>query len=130
ADLAGTFMTYAIQLVSWKTHESDFSVEASVTIGRALIEIGHFAAARPWFERAVAEKEKGDVHGRIDHESLGSSLHQVGYCLSSTGEFAAARPWFERAVAAAEKGDVHGRIDHASLGRSLNLVGYCLSSSG
>src|SRR6185503_3898042 len=49
--------------------------------------------------RAVAEKEQGDVHGRVDHASLGVSLHEVGYCLSRSGEFAAARPWFERAVA-------------------------------
>ena len=44
-----------------------------------------YEAARPWFERAVAEEEQGDVHGRVDHASLGSSLHQVGYCLSQTG---------------------------------------------
>ena len=35
---------------------------------------GQFEAARPWFERAVAEKEQGDVHGRVDHASLGRSL--------------------------------------------------------
>jgi tetratricopeptide (TPR) repeat protein len=130
ADLAGMLMTYAIQLVNWKDHEADFSIEASATIGRALTEIGQFAVARPWFERAVAEAEKGDVHGRIDHESLGSYLHLVGYCLSSTGEFAAARPWFERAVPEKEKGDVHGRIDHESLGGCLHQVGYCLCGTG
>jgi Tfp pilus assembly protein PilF len=78
-------------------------------VGNCLSSTGEFAAARPWFERAVAEKEKGDVHGRVNHASLGGSLHEVGYCLSSTGEFAAARPWFKRAVAEKEKGDVHGR---------------------
>ena len=99
-------------------------------LGQALVEIGRFDAARPWFERAVAEKERGDVHGRVDHESLGASLHQVGVCLSRVGEFAAARPWYARAVAEAERGDVHGRVDHASLGASLHQVGVCLSSVG
>jgi hypothetical protein len=30
--------------------------------------------AQPFFERAVAEAEKGDVHGCIDHESLALTL--------------------------------------------------------
>jgi tetratricopeptide (TPR) repeat protein len=67
-------------------------------IGYAATELGRFAEARPWFERAVAAKEKGDVYGRVDASSLGTSLHQVGYCLSSQGQFAEARPWFERAA--------------------------------
>ena len=61
---------------------AEISVADGETLGRALYEIGQFEAARPWFERAVAAKEQGDVHGRVDHESLGGSLHQVGYCLS------------------------------------------------
>ena len=76
---------------------------------------GRFVEARKWFERAVAAKEKGDVHGRIDPASLGTSLHEVGYCYSRTGKYDEARGWFERAVAAKEKGDVHGRVDPASL---------------
>jgi tetratricopeptide (TPR) repeat protein len=78
----------------------------------------------------VAEEEKGDVHGRIDHAELGRAMHQVGYCLSSMGRYEEARPWLERAVAEAEKGDVHGRIDHGSLGSSLHQVGYCLLRTG
>src|SRR5260370_1170539 len=52
----------------------------SAAVGSCLSRTGEFAAARPWFERAVAEAEKGDVHGRVDHESLGTSLHEVGDC--------------------------------------------------
>jgi tetratricopeptide (TPR) repeat protein len=130
ADLAGTLMTYPIQLGSWKDYDADFSSAARAAIGRALLEIGQFAAARPWFERAVAEAEKGEVQGRIDHAILGRRLHQVGDCLSSTGEFVAARSWFERAVAEKEKGDVHGLIDHSSLGKSLHQVGSCLTGNG
>ena len=48
------------------------------------------------------------MHGRIDDESLGMSLHKLGDCLSSAGQYAEARPWYERAVAEKEKGDVYG----------------------
>jgi AAA ATPase domain len=81
ADLAGTLMTYAIQFGSWQYPDADFSIEAGATIGRALMEIGQFAAAHPWFERALAEAEKGDVYGRIDHASLGKTLQSRAKCL-------------------------------------------------
>lgn len=123
ADLVATFMAYLPDLERWSAGVAAVTAEEGATVGEALIEIGAFEAARPWFERAVAEKEKGDVHGHVEHESLGSSLHQVGYCLSMTGHFEGARPWCERAVIAKEQGSVHGRVDHAS------LVGYCLSRS-
>jgi len=79
---------------------------------------GKFAQALPWFERAVAARRKGDVHGRVDSAGLGSSLHQIGYCYSSQDKFAEALPWFERAVAAKDKVDEHGRMDSDSLGTS------------
>ena len=129
-DLASMLTIYPLQPERWLGRQAALSSAGGEVIGRALYETGLFAAAQPWFERAVAEKEQGDVHGRVDHESLGVSLHQVGSCLSSRGEFAAAQPWFERAVAEAEQGDVHGRVNHESLGRSLHLAGYCLSSRG
>jgi tetratricopeptide (TPR) repeat protein len=119
-DRAAALMTYPVDVQFW--NDADISVAAGETIGSALLEIGQFAAARPWYERAVAAKQKGDVHGRVDHASLGSSLHQVGLCLSSTGEFAAARPWYERAVAAKQKGDVHGRVDHKSLAVTIRAI--------
>jgi len=31
-----------------------------------------------WLERAITESKKGDDHGRIDHQSIGKSIHQVG----------------------------------------------------
>jgi hypothetical protein len=130
ADLAVLLMVYSPDPSRWCRGEIEVSVSDGETVGRALAEVGAFDAARPWFERAVAAAEKGDVHGRVDHASLGRSLHQVGYCLSSTGGFDAARPWFERAVAAAEKGDVHGRVDHESLGNSLLAGAVCLRHCG
>jgi hypothetical protein len=130
ADLAAALLTFPLDPQQWANRGVEISVPDGETIGQALYEIGSFMTSRPWYERAVAQKEQGDVHGRVDHESLGTSLHQVGLCLSSTGEFAAARPWYERAVAQKEQGDVHGRVDHQSLGVSLHCVGYCLSSMG
>ncbi len=130
ADLAALLMVFLPNPEHWDQGDAKVSVADGEVVGRALLGIGVFEAALPWFERAVAAKEQGDVHGRVDHASLGTSLHQVGYCLSSTGQFEAALPWFERAVAAKEQGDVHGRVDQASLSTSLHQVGHCLSSTG
>jgi tetratricopeptide (TPR) repeat protein len=130
AVLASRLVTYPLAAETWREAGADIAVDDGETIGRALIEVGQFDAARPWFERAVDAKKKGDGHGRVDHEGLGASLHCVGFCLSSTGRYDEARPWYERAVAEAEQVDGHGRIDHASLGKSLHCVGFCLSSTG
>ena len=91
---------------------------------------GQYAEVLPWFERAVARAEKGDVHGCIDSASLGTSLHQVGYCYARQGQYTEALPWVERAVAAKQKGDVHGRVNSESLGTSLNLAGDCYTKLG
>jgi tetratricopeptide (TPR) repeat protein len=130
ADLAVTLMAFPVDQASWAPANVELSLGESMTIGKALSETGQFTTARPWFERAVAEAEKGDVQGHVDHESLWISLHQVGFCLSETGEFAAARPCYERAVAEIEKGDVHGRVNHDGLGISLHQVALCLSRTG
>ncbi len=92
-------------------------IDDGETVGRALYEIGRFADALPWYERAAAARAQPDAEGRVDHASLGNSLHQVGYCLSQQGQYAEAQPWYERAVAEKEQGDVHGRIDHAEPGQ-------------
>ena len=73
---------------------------------------------------------QGDVHGRVDHESLGRSLHQVGDCLSSQGSSRRRSRGSSAPSRRHEQGDVHGRVDHESLGSSLHQVGYCLSSHG
>jgi len=130
ADMSAKLMAFAPDLERWGGQDTEISIEDGETVGRALSETGQFAAALPWFERAVAAKEKGDADGRIDYTSLGESLFEVGHCLASMGQTEEAQPWFERAVAAMEKGDVHGRIDYTSLGKSLHEVGYCLARSG
>ena len=123
-------LAYRLAPADWLAAGLPAPGEEGEWLGAALVEIGRFDAARPWYERAVSEAERADVHGRVDHESLGSSMHQVGYCLTSVGDYATARPWYERAVKEAERGDVHGRVDHESLGVSLHQVGFCLSSVG
>jgi tetratricopeptide (TPR) repeat protein len=127
---AAALISYRLTLEAWEEVAQLPSVAEGETIGRGLHAIGRSQEARPWFERAVAGKEKGGVDGRVDHASLSKSLHSVGLCLSNVGQYAEARSWFERAVAESEKGDVHGRIDHESLGKSLHMVGWCLSSTG
>jgi tetratricopeptide (TPR) repeat protein len=128
ANLAATFMTYPLTNDGWMAPR--LSTEDGEAVGRALANVGQFVAAQPWFQRAAAAKEKGAAQGQSDHDSLGSSLHWIGFCLSGTGKFAEAQPWYERAVAAREKGDVQGLIDHDGMSASLHQVGLCLSSTG
>ncbi len=129
---AEQLLAFRTDLSSWADPAvpCSFSGNDAHEIGFALTLVGRFEEARLWFERAVAEAERGDADGRVDHASLGSSVHQVGFCYSSLGRFEEARPWFERAVAEAEQGDVEGRVDHANLGSSVHQVGFCYSSLG
>ena len=66
-------------------------------VGDCYARQGQHTEALPWFERAVAAKEKGDVHGRVDPASLGTSIHLVGLCYTCMGKFEEARLWVERA---------------------------------
>ncbi|MBL8880689.1 MAG: metallophosphoesterase, partial [Phycisphaerales bacterium] len=107
--LLAPLSNYALDPAAWEA-VGDLTIERGESLGCALYETGQFEAAQAWFERAVAAKEQGDIHGRVDQASLGRSLDQVGYCLSKRGQFEAAQAWFERAVAAKEQGDIHGRV--------------------
>ncbi|MES2937848.1 MAG: tetratricopeptide repeat protein [Pseudomonadota bacterium] len=127
--LSGAILGYQLDPAVWDRADVNTTNELW-SVGEGLYSIGKFKEAKAWFERAVTEAEQGDVHGRVDHESLGGSLHLVGNCLSSLGQFNDAKAWFERAVKETEQGDVHGRVDHESLGSSLHLVGNCLSNLG
>jgi tetratricopeptide (TPR) repeat protein len=130
SDLASALTTYSIRLEDWRGYEGIFSIDQVDQIGRALIEIGQFDAARSWCEWAVVQKEHGNGRGGIDHESLGTSLHSVGFCFISKGELATAQTWFERAVASKEMGNLYGQVDHESLGKSQHSLGFCLSRAG
>jgi hypothetical protein len=74
---------YPSRIADWEsvglpTHPGDLHA-----IGRGLAEVGRFREAQKWYERTIALKEKGDDQGRVDHEDLGRSVHEVAYCLSS-----------------------------------------------
>jgi tetratricopeptide (TPR) repeat protein len=127
-DLRARMLAYSLEVEDWAAIAANGSEWHA--IGRAITETGQFAKALPWSMRAVAVKEKGDMYGHVDSESLGASLHEVGDCYASQGQFAEALSWFERTVAAKEKGDAHGRVDPASLGTSLHQVGYCYARQG
>jgi tetratricopeptide (TPR) repeat protein len=117
-------------LAVWDARPVVFSPDDRMKVGDALTQAGRFAEARDWYEHAADEKRQGDLHGRVDHNSLGMTLHQMGHCLSSLGRFAEARGWYERAADEKRQGDLHGRVDHQSLGLTLHQVGHCLSSLG
>jgi predicted phosphodiesterase len=94
ASTSAKLMAFAPSLERWNT---EISITDGETVGRALYETGQFAAAQPWFERAVAANEKGDVHGRIDHDSLGRSLRSGANCLRKLGRDSEANDWEARA---------------------------------
>ena len=123
----------------WRRHRSPTirdkwitrgSAAAYTRSGIACSKIPHDGRRRGWYERAANAKEKGDVQGRINYESLARSLGEVGNCLLRTGRFLEARPWYERAATAHEKGDPYGRYDYESLGSSLHQIGFSFLSVG
>ncbi|MEZ4646237.1 MAG: tetratricopeptide repeat protein [Chloroflexota bacterium] len=59
--------------------------------GVYLQHYGDLAAARPFFERALAiEEEKRSA----DHPTTAQSLNNLGYLLQAMGDLAAARPFW------------------------------------
>ncbi len=126
AGLAGRLAAFSGAPGDWEAAEVDIRVTAEGVVADALTEAGRYREALPWYQRAVEESEKGDIHGRVDHQSLGSSLHLVGYCYSQQGDYAGALPWYQRAVEEKEKGNIHGRVDYESLGGSLVAAAACL----
>ena len=74
-------------------------VEAELKPGTSAIFVlgkGDHAAARPYYERALAIRL--EVLGE-QHPDTASSLNNMGYLLQAMGDHAAARPYYERALA-------------------------------
>lgn len=82
AEMSAKLMAFSPKLPRWSGPDARISIEDGEVIGRALYETGQFSTAQAWFERTLRENEKGDIHGRTDHERRGISLHEVGVCLS------------------------------------------------
>jgi hypothetical protein len=78
----------------------------------------------------MAEKRQGDLHGRVDHRSLGVSLHQLGNCAYEQGEWLAAAGWYEQALAEARQGDIFGRVDQGSVANSEKSLALCRKKMG
>jgi hypothetical protein len=54
-------------------------------VGLCLANRGEIESAQAWFERAVTEQELGDLHGRVDRESLQLSIEARDENLSALG---------------------------------------------
>lgn len=123
-------LSYLITPSDWSDAIESINTENYSEIGQSLLEIGKFAEAMSWFELDVKAKENCDGHVSVDHDSLGTSLYQIGNCLDAQGNYTAAEKWHRRAAEEQEKGNVHGQVNHDNLGKSLHQVAYCLHNQG
>lgn len=92
--------------------------------------MGRCREAQPWLERAIEQMEQGDLAGRVNHDSVGTSLHELGACLADSGDYEGAKHWFDRAIAECERGDLLGRVDHQISAKSLGYLARCHAETG
>ncbi len=83
-----------------------------------------YAAARPYFEQALAIRRK--ILGE-KHPTTANSLNNLGALLKAMGDYAAARPYLEQALAINRK--IRGE-GHLYTARSLNNMGSLLEVMG
>ncbi len=93
-------------------------------LGYYLRMSGDLAGARPYYERALAIRER--VLGP-EHPDTAGSLNNKGYLLRAMGDLAGARPYYERALTIRER--VLGP-EHPDTATSLNNLGALLDSMG
>ena len=93
-------------------------------IGFYLNFVADYAGAKPYYERALAIRER--VLGP-DHPDTATSLNNLGLLLRAMGELPAAKPYLERALAIWER--VLGP-DHPDTATSLNNLGFLLQAIG
>jgi tetratricopeptide (TPR) repeat protein len=108
------------------TAESDSELAATLyaNIGYHLNMVADYTGARPYYERALAIREK--VLGG-EHPGTAASLNNLGYLLRTMGDLAGARPYLERALAIQER--VLGG-EHPHTASSLNNLGILLQDMG
>ena len=85
---------------------------------------GDYQLAKPYYERALAIREKVLDP---DHPDTAISLNNLGRLLREMGNLTEARPFYERALAIFEK--VFGP-DHSYTAASLNDIGLLLQANG
>lgn len=93
-------------------------------LGKHLYELGFYASAQPYLERALGISEA--VLG-AEHPDTASSLNNLALLLQAKGEYAAARPLYEHALALRES--VLG-ADHPDTAGSLNNLALLLQAQG
>ena len=94
------------------------------TLGFHLNMVGDYAAAKPYYERALAIWE--EVLG-AKHPDTATSLNNLGSLLQAQGDLAGAQPYLERALAIWE--EVLG-AKHPDTAGSLNNLGSLLQAQG
>jgi tetratricopeptide (TPR) repeat protein len=105
--------------------EDPLAADLCDAAGLTLQHAGDFAAARPWYERALAIRER--VLGP-DHPDTATSLNNLAWLLyQAQSDLAIARPLYERAVAIRER--VLGP-DHPDTAQALNDLGVLLHEQG
>jgi tetratricopeptide (TPR) repeat protein/transcriptional regulator with XRE-family HTH domain len=106
------------------TGDERLAAELCTAAGRALRAAGDPRAARPWYERTLAIRER--VLGP-DHPDTAQSLSNLAWLLREQSEFAAARPLVECAL------DIQERIlgpDHPDTAEGLNNLAALLWDEG
>jgi tetratricopeptide (TPR) repeat protein len=88
--------------------------------GRTLHYAGDLRAARPWYERALAVRDR--ITGCDDADTT-NSLNHLGELLCHLGELAGARRLFERGLAITQR--IHGP-DHPATAKNLDNLGVVL----
>jgi len=81
------------------------AITADIAAGRSSSRstLGEYEEAQPWCERATTAKEKGDIHGRVDYDSVAVSAELLASCLSAVGRDDEAQHCRERAAALRER---------------------------
>ena len=105
-------------------HDRRLAAELCIAAGRALQYAGDLKAAKPWYERAVATRER--VLGP-DHPDTALSLNNLGELLWAQGHLGPARSLFERAL------DIRERVfgsDHPHTAECLNDLALLLKDQG
>ena len=126
---------YPRELLPWQSHlrhvtdaaaarEGEKAADLCNELGYHLRAIGDYEGARPYYERALAIREKALGP---DHPDTALSLNNLGYLLQAMGNLAEARPYFERALAIREKAL---GPDHPDTANSLWWMGVLAENDG
>jgi tetratricopeptide (TPR) repeat protein len=93
-------MVAASDLATVMTWESEPAAFLANWTGYYLHFLANYSQARPYFQRALAIREKALGP---DHPDTATSLNNLGALLDSMGNLAEARPYYQRALAIREK---------------------------